>query len=178
MEQEYIEIWKPIEGYENYQVSNFGRVKNNKNHIMSQDYTKCYCRVHLYKNGKGKHHLIHRLVAQAFIPNPNKLPQVNHKDENKDNNNVNNLEWCTAKYNNNYGNRNKLSKIKQINDVIKSKPIDVCDLNMNYITTFPSIEECERKLGVNQSNIIKVCKGIYKQCNDYIFRYHNEQERE
>lgn len=170
------EIWKNIENYPNYQISNYGNVKNIKNNkILSFEICKGYKRCHLYSNSKGKNLLIHCLVAQAFIPNPNNLPQINHKDENKLNNNVDNLEWCTAKYNNNYGNRKYLSKTKQINDIKKSKPVDVYNLDNTYITTFPSIEECERKLNVNQSNIIKVCKGIYKQCNGYIFMYNKKR---
>ena len=66
---------------------------------------KHYMEVNLSKNNKVTHYLIHRLVAQAFIPNPNNLPQVNHKDENRENNRVDNLEWCTAEYNTNYGTR-------------------------------------------------------------------------
>lgn len=105
------EIWEDIEGYESkYQVSNLGNVRSlnyrgtGKPKLLKQTtYEKGYKRVNLYKNGKKKHYWIHRLVAIAFIPNPNDLPVVNHKDEDPSNNNVNNLEWCTYEYNNNYG---------------------------------------------------------------------------
>ena len=109
------EIWKDIPGYEgSYQVSNYGRVKrlehktpNNiplSEKISTQFKNQSgYMIVILSKNGEGKQLQVHRLVAQAFIPNPDKLPFVNHKDENPLNNNVENLEWCTAKYNSNYG---------------------------------------------------------------------------
>lgn len=108
------EIWRPIEGYEGlYEVSSYGRVKSvdrydNNNHfrkseLMNFFYVGGYLRVVFSKNGIVKKYLVHRLVAQAFIPNPDNLPQVNHKDENKTNNNVDNLEWCDAKYNRNYG---------------------------------------------------------------------------
>lgn len=97
------EVWKDCKGYEGlYQVSNLGRVWS----VKSQAYLKGssdkdgYIRVHLTaKNGKRKHESIHRLVAIAFIPNATGLPVVNHKDENKQNNNVDNLEWCSARYN-------------------------------------------------------------------------------
>ena len=101
------EIWKDIVGYEGlYQVSNFGRVKNvNKNIIKKPtELSKGYLRIGLNKHGKAKKIYSHRLVAQAFIPNPNNLPCVNHKDCNPKNNCVDNLEWCTHKENNSYKN--------------------------------------------------------------------------
>lgn len=110
----YKEIWKNIDGYENkYQISNFGRVRNcKKNLILKPIINKFgYLKINLYSNKKMKTYLIHRLVAQAFIPNPNNLPIVHHKDENPSNPHVNNLEWCTQKHNLNCGNRaKKLSK--------------------------------------------------------------------
>ena len=108
-----MEIWKDIKGYEGlYQISNKGRVKslgNNKTKkekILSPGKHKGYFYVSLYKNRKEKKYSIHRLVAQAFLPNPDNLPVVNHKDENKLNNNVENLEWCTQEYNVNYSSSN------------------------------------------------------------------------
>ena len=107
------EIWKDIAGYEGlYQVSNEGNVRTIKRQgtkggllkiRVSYKYAVNYCYVGLCKNGRRKSFWIHRLVAQAFIPNPDVLPQVNHKDQNPSNNMVNNLEWCTLKYNMNYG---------------------------------------------------------------------------
>ena len=105
------EEWKDIEGYENkYQVSNLGRVKSLKsNIIMKQNLNKKYNRysIMLWKNGKSKRFWVVRLVAKAFVfnPNPDIFTQVNHKDENKTNNNSDNLEWCTVAYNNTYGTR-------------------------------------------------------------------------
>ena len=107
------EIWKDIQGYEGqYMVSNLGRVKSfkknsNGNILKISDDGNGYKQISLYKNGKSKTWKIHRLVAIAFIPNPNDLPQVNHKDEDPSNNCVDNLEWCDGKYNSNYGNHNK-----------------------------------------------------------------------
>lgn len=100
------EIWKDIEGYEGYQVSNLGRVRSFKHknvRILSTKNRGGYRQVQLCKDSTKKLCYVHRLVAEAFIPNPDDLPQVNHKDENKANNFVNNLEWCTAKYNLSYG---------------------------------------------------------------------------
>lgn len=100
MSSENKEIWKKIEDYD-YIVSNFGRIKNlkNNNFLKPQDNRNGYLKVCLSKHGKVKQFLMHRLVAELFIDNPNNLPQVNHKDENKKNNNFSNLEWCTKKYN-------------------------------------------------------------------------------
>ena len=95
------EIWKPIEGYEFYQISNHGRVKNAKGHFLKFTHNhRGYVVVYLNENGKTKTMFLHRLIAKAFIPNPNNYPEVNHIDENKDNNIIENLEWCTDKYNN------------------------------------------------------------------------------
>ena len=114
------EIWKCIGGYEGlYEVSNTGKVRSIYRKIkikngyrilvgkeLKQVVVNNYMNVTLCKNGKGKNNFVHRLVAKEFIENENCFPQVNHKDENKHNNNVSNLEWCTEKYNSNYGNRN------------------------------------------------------------------------
>ena len=111
------EIWKPIDKYEGYEVSNLGRIKSYKvdkvNGIIMKPYkdTKGYLQIDISLDGRKRnnrvHLLVHRLVATAFIPNINNLPQVNHKDENKENNRVENLEWCTNEYNINYGTHNE-----------------------------------------------------------------------
>lgn len=108
-----IEEWRPIEGYEGlYEVSNTGFVRRVSDlMVLKFSDLKGYCRVRLRKDGKRKMYLVHRLVAQAFIPNPLNLPQVNHIDENKKNNNIDNLEWCDQIYNNLYGTR--LERIRQ-----------------------------------------------------------------
>lgn len=103
-----MEEWKNVIGYEGlYEVSNKGNVRNVRSNKLLKLSKNCYgyIQVHLYKNGIRTGLKVHRLVAQAFIPNPDNFPQVNHKDEDKTNNNVENLEWCDAKYNMNYGHR-------------------------------------------------------------------------
>lgn len=109
------EIWKDIEGYEKeYQISTYGRVRSydrfsKQNHFISGKYITPnrlrtgYLLIRLYGRNGFKAKTLHRLVAETFIPNPNNLPEVNHKDENKENNRVDNLEWCTSKYNKHYG---------------------------------------------------------------------------
>ena len=108
-----MEEWRDIEGYEGlYQISNLGRVKSfpnckRKTTRILKPGNNCtgrgYLFIFLFKNKQKKRFYVHRLVAQAFIPNPNNLPMINHKDENPLNNNLNNLEWCDYKYNGNYG---------------------------------------------------------------------------
>lgn len=119
------EIWKDIKNYKGYyQASNFGRIRSVDRYIKQYNGysystriyrgkilkftigTRGYLKVVLQKQRKAKTYNVHRLVAETFIPNPKNLPQVNHKDENKLNNSIDNLEWCTSKYNINFGERN------------------------------------------------------------------------
>lgn len=114
-----IEEWRPVEGYEGlYEVSNTGRVRSFDRYVKGKSYrlhkgkvlspgknSRGYLSAVLSYNGKHKSITVHRLVAQAFLPNPDNLPEINHKDEDKTNNSVDNLEWCDHKYNNNYGSR-------------------------------------------------------------------------
>ena len=98
------EKWKEIKGYEGkYWISNYGRLKNKEQIMKPMASTNGYLIACLWKNNIQKKIVLHRLVAEAFIPNPENKPQINHKDENKENNKVDNLEWCTHKYNMNYG---------------------------------------------------------------------------
>lgn len=97
-------MFKDIKDYENYQISDTGIVINKKTgKELKQQKKKGYMNVILFKNGKKKNKLVHRLVAEAFIKNIKDYPQINHKDEDTLNNMVENLEWCTQRYNNNYG---------------------------------------------------------------------------
>lgn len=166
------EIWKDITGYKGlYQVSNFGRVRSlpKKNRyytkIIRQEIDwKGYVRVQLIKDNKEKWFKVHRLVAEAFIPNPNNYPQVNHKDENKLNNCVDNLEWCDCTYNNNYGTRNKQVSYKL------SKPVIQYDIEGNFIREFNSISEVQNN-GFNPTAISQCCKGKIKTSGGYKWDY-------
>ena len=117
-------IWKPIIGYENlYKINNYGEVLSRRSNkiLKPNDNGIGYFIIQLCKNGKRKNYLIHRLVAEHFLDNPNNLPEVNHKDEDKSNNFVNNLEWCKHKYNMNYKQLQKRQQIsKEYNKLLKS----------------------------------------------------------
>ena len=164
-----IEIFKDIEGYEGlYQISNYGNVKSLGNCKYKKDkilkYSKDkdgYLYVGLCKNGKHKYIKIHRLVAEAFIENPNNYQQVNHKDEDKTNNHVTNLEWCTPKYNSNYGTR--------IQRVIESQSrmVECIETGIVYSSTI----QVERELGFKQSSISRCCNGIRNTCGGFHWCY-------
>ena len=161
------EIWKDCKGYEGlYQVSNLGRVWS----IRSQRYLKGsynkdgYIQVYLTaKNGKSKKEYIHRLVALVFLDNPNNLPQVNHKDEDKSNNCVDNLEWISIKDNANHGTR--------IERISKANSIPVYCFELDKI--FYGAREAARELGINHSSISKACKGQLKTAGGYLWEYYN-----
>lgn len=175
MKDTLLEEWKDIPGYEGlYQISNFGRVKslfdNNgkrRDHILSGgNDADGYRLVLLYKDKKRRTKKVHRLVAEAFIPNPNNYPQVNHKDENKSNNNVCNLEWCDCKYNINYGTRSDRSASKRrgiFNNAKISKPVMCVETGVVY----PGAAEASRKLGVFATHITRAIKYTNRTAGGY-----------
>lgn len=167
------EIWKPIVGFP-YMVSTYGRVQSirgNKS-VWKRKKEKSYLSTTLYSNGKGKALFLHRLVAEAFIPNPDNLPFVNHKDGNPQNNRVENLEWCTLEYNNNYSD----GYIKRVKSRIKNgktSAVTKCDVKGNPIEEYASLREASRCLGnlKASSNILNCCKGIKKTAYGFIWKY-------
>ena len=175
-----MEKWKILSCNENYEISNLGNIRNKKKQIIKQQNKKGYMQVGLRDGEKKKWYIVHRLVAIEFLNkksykkmgyekevDTNKLV-VNHIDENKINNKVKNLEWCTYSYNINYGKRNKKVSEK------KSKKIIQYDLNGNFIKEWDNMLEIQRKLGIWHSRIGKCCRKITKNVDGYVWRYKHE----
>lgn len=164
-----MEYWKDIIGYNGYQVSNFGMVKNKFNNKLLKpiQMPNGYLKVNLYKNKLCKQFYIHRLVAQAFIPNTNNLPCVNHKSEIKTDNRVENLEWADYDYNIHYGSCIKRGQLKQ------SQPILQIDDKGKIVAEYISAKQAERDTNsyFKQASISACCRGIYKQYKGFIFKY-------
>ena len=157
-------IWKPIPNFEDlYEISNTGEVRSknprykNKSILKQGLSNKGYKNVCLCRKGVQKTFNVHRLVALAFIPNPNNLPCVNHKDENKTNNNVDNLEWCSYYYNNVYGDRLTKSALK------RSIPVRCVETGVIY----PSACAAQRETGIRQPKIWRCCHGMAKTSGGY-----------
>lgn len=205
------EIWKDIKGYEGlYQVSNLGNIKSVNRIVRFKNGYRClpekilkissfcnskYMQVNLSKNSKIKTYSLHRLVAETFIPNPNNLPCVNHKDENPQNNCVDNLEWCTHKYNSNYGtlkkrqsekmkhnytNENFKQKFEIIwakNQVNRRKKVCQLDLNNNLIKIWESAYSTDAE-GYKHSNVINCANKLRKTHHKYIWMWYEDYMKE
>ena len=151
-------MWKQIDGAKRYFVSEKGEVKSiaKGKEIILKPYlstNKCYMVNIFYDDGSHRFRTVHRLVAETFIPNPDNLPQVNHKDENRANNSISNLEWCDGKYNSNYGTGHARQTMAC------SKPCIQKTLDGEFVAVYPSMKEAERKTGITNSTISKVCRG-------------------
>ena len=201
------EIWVDIEGYEGYyQVSNMGRVRSVERTVWdNRGYYKTvhekilrtrkngygYVLITLNQAGKSKTYTVHRLVASAFLDNSDNLPEVNHKDEDKQNNCADNLEYCSRSYNNTYNGRakkagkkasEKLKGRKQSEECIKkraeklSKPIIGIDRVTGLIVEFQSAHEVERQLGIAQQSICACCKGKQKTAGNFYWMYSNNND--
>ena len=185
-EDDRVEVWKDIKDYEGlYQGSNLGRARSLDRWVKSINGSVRFCKgrilkpcttkdgyllVNLCKNGKIKSFLVHRLVAEVFIDNPDNLPQVNHKDENKLNNNAENLEWCSSSYNINFGTRNEKVAEKNTNGK-QCKPILQYTLDGKFVREWKSAKQAEREGGFNQSHITHCCIGERKKHHNFIWKY-------
>lgn len=187
------EEWKDIKDFESlYQVSNIGRIRRIKfingkynfdkiKYLQLKTYNKRYIQVWLYKNGKKYIKQVHRLVAEAFIPNVENKSQVNHINGIKTDNRASNLEWCTAKENINHAFKNELIKIKKGKEnwhymkrgklCPNSKQVNQYDLKGNFIRTWESMHNIERELNISNSTICKVCNGKRKTAGGYIWKF-------
>lgn len=173
------EIWRDVVGYEDtHQVSNLGRVRvkervintstgkrKYKSKLLSVQTSGGYKFVILVVNNNRKTAYIHRLIAEAFIPNPDNLPCVNHKDEDKNNNSVDNLEWCTVAYNNTYGTR--LERVSKT----RSKPIIQYSLDDKFIRIWDSTKEAAEFIGCCRENINRCLVGATKTAYGFKWRY-------
>ena len=175
-----VEEWRPVVGYEGlYEVSNFGRVrsldriiKRRKNGnivykgmiLKLQIKKKTRYGIILTKNHTTRNFMVHRLVAEAFIPNPKHLETINHKDENPFNNNVNNLEWMTNSENLLYGTRTERIK-KKI-----QKKVEKLTKDFEHIEYYDSLTDAAIKNNAHISNISNAIHGKYKTCVGYIWR--------
>lgn len=189
-----METWKDIDDFKGlYQISNLGNVKSldimlnckgakgidkhlRKGRILKKYIgTTGYYNVNLSKNSKSKLKRVHRLVAEAFIPNPDNLPCINHKDGNKLNNDVSNLEWCTYAYNNSEAYRIGLKQNKYKGKYGKeaqfSKPLLQFTLNDKFVKEWENANQVKRELGYCAENIRNVCNGRRKQANGYKWKY-------
>lgn len=182
--EENIEIWRDIPNYEDlYQVSTLGNVKSlnynrsGKERLLKPRKTKNgYLIVSLFKDKKAKIFLVHRIVCLAFLKNDNNLPCVNHKDENKQNNRVDNLEFCSVLYNNTYNNahikRGEKRKGKPLYH--KRVPIIQCTLDGVFIRDWDSATTASKELNISQGHITHCCKGVRNQCGGYKWVYKSE----
>lgn len=178
-----MEKWENLDWCKDYMVSSFGNIKSYKygretirKHGKDRD---GYSIVSLWKNNKGKTFKVHRLVAEAFIPNPFGKPEVNHINGDKSDNRVENLEWCTRSENELHAYKNSLkeaqAKGKYGSNNPKAKPIKQFDLKGNLIKVWGSSIEAANSLGVSRSNICQCLKGRQKTCRNYIWRYEDEE---
>ena len=169
------ELWKDIPGYEGlYQISNLGQVKSfrkstkygcqNEYILKPNIASHGYKQVTLYKDTVKHKFLVHRLVASAFISNPNNLPQINHKDENRLNNYVDNLEWCTAEYNNAYG----TARVRSIDTI--SKPIEQVTIDGKIVAVYRSTRIAADILKINRGTL-KSAINKHSLCQGFFWRF-------
>ena len=174
------EEWKTIEGYDRYEISSLGHIRSkvrnkDEGRILKPMVNRFgYLQVFLYKGKgdiKGKSHRIHRLVAEHFIPNPSNLPCINHKYEDKLNNCIDNLEWCTHQYNDSYGTRGERISKKVRNHPGMSRKVEQLTMEGKHVEFYPSVGEACRKNNFNHTHITECCNGKHKHHKGFVWRY-------
>lgn len=183
----------PVKGFPRYIVDEYGTITNIKTGrtVRGRINNNGYRIVELfYETGKSKQLLLHRIVAEAFIPNPEGLPIINHKDENPLNNNAANLEWCTYKYNSNYGtakerarkaletyrSSNKLKEIARRNGKAVSKAVKQYTKSGELIMRYPSGKSAALATGTNHSHIMETCNGKRKSAGGFVWAYEGSDD--
>lgn len=184
-----MEEWRDVKGYEGYyQVNHFGAIRRLHKHTANRRLKAVldkygYLYVCLSMDGISKKHKVHRIVAEAFLENKENLPQINHKDENKQNNHYTNLEWCDCEYNNRYGTKGeRISKAKTGKPATwmigktgrlcpNSKVVYQYDKDMNFIREWECANQVERELGFASSNINANARGKMKTAYGFIWKY-------
>ena len=159
-----VERWKPVKGYEGlYEVSSAGNIrKTGGEPVTIRKENHGYLRVDLTKNGKRRTGiLLHRIVAEAFLPNPDNLPQINHKDRNGENDDVSNLEWCDAPYNSSYDRQYHDRKVKPVRQF----------KNGDLVKEWKNCGDIERELGFDRRRIFECCRGIRKTYKGFTWEY-------
>lgn len=169
-----MEMWKSIKETNNYEVSNKGNVRRKlkKGYKLLKPFEDKdgYLKVCLCENNKRIYRFVHRLVGIEFIENKYNKPTINHKDGNKKNNNIENLEWATIKEQNNHALKSGLRNMK--NDGC-SKEVEQYDLEGKLIKTYQSANEAHRQTGFSQGHISEVCRGEKNTYKNYIWKYKN-----
>lgn len=174
-----MEQWRKIEGYEEfYEISSEGRIRGLRRGMVlkPQKRRHGYLCIELYKPGcRKKKESIHRLVAKAFVSNPNNLPEINHKDECKTNNRASNLEWVTRIENVNYGTCQK-RRAEKVTNGKRSRRVSQYTRNGELVKTYPSLAEAERQTGYAKANICRCAQGDsgYSHAYGFIWRYASE----
>lgn len=160
-------MWRTVKNYDKYEVNTNGKIRNKRTKkILKPETCKKwgYLRVRLYINeNTAKHELVHRVVANTFLDNPNNLPEVNHKDQDKTNNCVNNLEWCTSQYNSRHS---------------KGKPVIMYSPDKEIERNFNCIREASKEMNIDNTSITRCCKGKQKHAGGYIWEYAEKKEVE
>lgn len=195
------EIWKPIPGYEGcYEISTYGQIKSLDRYVTFNSRVSHDGQITVPKHGKiisqrylskGRRYLlatlfnadsvrkdcqVHRLVAITFIPNPDNLPCVNHKDENPENNHVNNLEWCTVRYNANYGTRNQRLAEAQLVAQPSSRRVAQINIDGSIYRVFYSQKAVARYYNISAASVSRVCLGKIKHTHGMYFKYITDKE--